>query len=336
MSLIIPYFIHHRGCPHRCLFCNQAGIAGRNTHESKDHADDLRRTIETWLSRSPGHDSVQVAFFGGSFTCIGEGAQKRLLEAVAPYIKTGRVDSIRLSTRPDCLSEEQCDFLASYGVKTVEIGAQSLHDGVLERVSRGHSAADIEFSVRLLKAKGFETGVQLMIGLPGETTRSFLVGVGRVLVLAPDLVRIYPTLVLKRTALADAHEQAFWRPVSLERAVNLAATARERLMAGGIKVIRMGLQPSANLEQQLIAGPYHPAFGELVISRSWYRIVRGLLVKAGRGKTVELRISARDCSAVTGDRRHNMKRFEHLAGAAALKLVIDHRIERGHYRYAVC
>ena len=335
MSLIIPYFIHHRGCPHRCLFCNQVGIAGRNEHESGDCARALQQTIETWLQRSPGHDTVQVAFFGGSFTCIDEALQKRLLESVAHYIKTGQVDSIRLSTRPDCLSEEICDFLGSSGVKTIEIGAQSMHDQVLERALRGHTVADIEHSVRLLQSKQFETGMQLMVGLPGETTRSFLDGVRAAVKLAPDLVRIYPTLVLHLTELADVYARTDWRPLSLERTISLTATARQLFMERGIKVIRMGLQPSNDLERQLIAGPYHPAFGELVISRSWYRKIRRMLVQAGQDKTVELTISDKDYSAVIGDKRTNMKRFENLAGAAALTLECDRTMQRGHYRYAV-
>ena len=335
MSLIIPYFIHHRGCPHRCLFCNQVSIAGRNRHDSHDCANDLQRTIETWLARSPGYDDVQVAFFGGSFTCIDEALQKTLLEAAAPYIKDGRIRSIRMSTRPDCLSEEICHFLVSHGVKTVEIGAQSMHDQVLERALRGHTVTDIEQSVRLLKSQQFETGVQLMVGLPGETTRSFLNGVRDVVKLAPDLVRIYPVLVLKQTELADVYRNTAWQPLSLDRAVSLAATARELFLEHGIKVIRMGLQPSKELEEQLIAGPYHPAFGELVISRSWYRKIRRILVTAGRDKTVQLTISEKDYSAVIGDKRQNKKRFEHLADGAALRIKLDRTMKRGHYRHAV-
>lgn len=335
MSLIIPYFIHHRGCPHRCLFCNQLSIAGRNQRDSHDCADDLQQTIEMWLARSPGHDTVQVAFFGGSFTCIDELLQKTLLEATAPYIKAGQVGSIRMSTRPDCLSTEMCDFLVTHGVKTIEIGAQSMHDRVLERALRGHTVDDIKRSVQLLKSKQFETGVQLMVGLPGETTRSFLDGVRDVVKLAPDLVRIYPTLVLKQTELSDVYHETSWHPLSLDRAVSLTATARELLLEAGIRVIRMGLQPSSDLEEQLIAGPYHPAFGELVISRSWYRTIRRILVRAGPGKAVELAISDKDISAVIGDKRQNMKRFKDLSNGADLKIKLDRIIPRGSYRHVV-
>jgi len=335
VALIIPYFIHHQGCPHRCLFCNQVGIAGRNRYDSTDHAEDLKQTIQTWLNRSPGRDAVQVAFFGGSFTCLEETLQRTLLETVRPFLHSGQVGSIRLSTRPDCISDEICELLQSCGVKTVEIGAQSLHDRVLDQAQRGHTAADIEESVLLLKARGFETGVQLMVGLPGETTRSFLDGIRQVTALGPDLVRLYPTLVLKHTELADLHDRTSWEPLSLDRAVGLTARARELFLANGITVIRMGLQPSAELETQIVAGPYHPAFGELVMSRSWYKKIRKILVEAGAGKTVELTISDRDYSSVIGDKRQNLSRLKCLTGAAALSIIRDRSMRRGDFRFAV-
>jgi len=335
MPLIIPYFIHHRGCPHRCMFCNQIGIAGCNEHESSDPSVDLQQTVDEWLARSPGHDTVQVAFFGGSFTCIEETLQRTLLESVAPYLESGRVDSIRMSTRPDCLSMEVCEYLKFYGVRTVEVGAQSMSDPVLERAERGHTVADIERGVGLLKACGFETGMQLMIGLPGETTRSFLDGVRAAADLGPDLVRLYPTLILGHTGLADFYRKTSWQPLSLERAVGLTATAREHFLERGVRVIRMGLQPSLDLEQQIIAGPYHPAYGELVMSRIWYRRIRRILAQTGRYETVELTISERDHSALLGDKRQNMKRFENLSSAAGLKLVLDRTMERGEFRWRV-
>ena len=335
MSLIIPYFIHHRGCPHRCLFCNQLGIAGANQEESPDPVADLGLTIERWLARSKQHSKVQVAFFGGSFTCLDEEQQFKLLGGVAPHIKSGRVDSIRLSTRPDCLSEEIVDFLISAGVSTVEIGAQSMNDEVLQQAGRGHTGAEVETAVHLLADKGVETGIQLMAGLPGETTRSFMDGVRTVVNLAPHLVRLYPTLVLEHTELASLYRQSSWRPLSLERAVSLIARARNLLVDNQIRVIRMGLQPTAELEKQLIAGPYHPAFGELVNSRCWYQNIRPLLVKAGRGRVVRLSVADRDYSALVGHRRGNLNRFENLANAARLQVETDASLERGHYRYTV-
>ncbi len=333
--LIIPYFIHHQGCPHRCLFCDQFSIGATHHRESADTVNDLAGTIEQWLARSAPHDEIQVAFYGGSFTCLDETLQFQLLQAVAPYIYEKRVDSIRLSTRPDCVTEPICDFLLCSGVSTVEIGAQSMHDGVLEQNGRGHTAADIELAAQLLAARGLRVGIQLMAGLPGETTRSFMEGVKRVVGLAPDLVRIYPTLVLNGTALADLFRNTDWKPLSLERAVILAGRAREIFAANDISVVRMGLQPSAELERQILAGPYHPAFGELVLSRMWYRRIRKLLLEAGSGGVLKLLIAEKDYSAFAGQKKHNLKRLQRLPGGARLTVKTDPALRQGEYRHAI-
>ncbi|MBT8345931.1 MAG: radical SAM protein [Desulfofustis sp.] len=335
MSLIIPFFIHHRGCPHRCLFCNQAGIAGPNRENSDDPVKDLGRTIDRWLERSPQREEVQVAFYGGSFTCLDEDVQVGLLQRVNPYMKKGLVRSIRLSTRPDCITDEIADFLITAGVRTVEIGAQSMNNKVLQKAGRGHTAEQVINAIQLLGVRGMETGIQLMAGLPGESTRSFLDGVRTVIGLSPDLVRLYPTLVMEHTELAELYLHSDWRPLSLERAVSLIARAWTMLDEHRIRVIRMGLQPTAELEKQLIAGPYHPAFGELVKSRCWYRKIRSLLVRAGRDKTLRLTINDRDYSALAGQRRENLERLEKLAHGARLEVDVDASVERGHYRYIV-
>jgi histone acetyltransferase (RNA polymerase elongator complex component) len=333
--LIIPYFIHHQGCPHRCLFCNQFSISGAQRQESAGTVSDLTGTIEDWLARSAHHDEIQVAFYGGSFTCLDEALQFELLQAVAPYIEAKRVNSIRLSTRPDCVTEALGDFLLCSGVSTVEIGAQSMRDEVLERSGRGHTVADIERAAKLLAGRGLRVGIQLMAGLPGETTRSFMEGIRRVVQLAPDLVRIYPTVVLNGTALADLYRRAGWKPLSLERAVILTGRARDLFAANNISVARMGLQPSTELEQQLLAGPYHPAFGELVLSRMWYRRVRKLLLQAGTGTVLKLSISERDYSAFAGLKKHNLKRLRRVAGGARLLVEIDPALRRGDYRQTI-
>jgi histone acetyltransferase (RNA polymerase elongator complex component) len=174
-----------------------------------------------------------------------------------------------------------------------------------------------------------------MAGLPGESTRSFLDGVRSVIGLSPHLVRLYPTLVLKHTELAQLYHNSDWRPLSLERAVSLIARAWTMFDDQRIRVIRMGLQPTAELETQLIAGPYHPAFGELVRSRCWYRKIRPLLVSAGRERTLRLAINDRDHSALAGRKRENLKRLESLVNGARLQVEIDASVERGDYRYSV-
>jgi histone acetyltransferase (RNA polymerase elongator complex component) len=189
--------------------------------------------------------------------------------------------------------------------------------------------------VALLQAAGMEVGVQLMPGLPLETTGSFLRTVREVITLAPSFVRLYPVLVVEHAGLAVLYRRGEYRPLSMNRALALSCRAKVLLMAAGIRVVRIGLQPSASLERELVAGPYHPAFGELVAARIWFKKIRPLLAGCPAGKRVELRISPRDLSAVMGMKRANMRRFEGLGLASRLEIQTDNEIQRGTFVYAV-
>ncbi len=171
MPLVIPIFIPHRGCPHHCLFCNQERISG----VGRDGASplDVAGTIDLWLARSPGRAAAQVAFYGGSFTCLPTGEQVAMLAAAQPYIAAGKVDCIRLSTRPDCIDPAICRLLRESGVGVVELGVQSFNDDVLLENRRGHNGEQCRVAFALLKEAGLRVGLQLMPGLPGETGRSF-------------------------------------------------------------------------------------------------------------------------------------------------------------------
>ncbi len=335
--LIIPFFIQHRGCPHRCLFCDQWTIAGRDRDraDSRDQGGRLRRTIDSWLGYRRRRRVVQLAFFGGSFTCLAEDQRRLLLEAAQPYLRSGEIDSLRVSTRPDCIDDEIVDFLSAYGVRTVELGAQSMNDAVLHRVERGHDVAATERAAGILARRGCTVGLQLMVGLPGETTASFLAGVRRVMELKPAFVRLYPTLVLAGTGLAELSRREQWQPLGLARAVALTGRAHQLLTTAGITVIRMGLQPSPELQSRILAGPYHPAFGELVASRAWYLKARRLLCSAGPGRTVELTISPRDHSAFVGSGKINLKRLGALSESAAVSVRLDGTLARGSFLHAI-
>ncbi len=202
MPLIIPVFIPHQGCPQQCLFCNQVSISGQQATDETD-AELVRQTIEEWLARSHHHNEVQVAFYGGSFTCLVRARQEHLLGAVQPFLQSGKVDSIRLSTRPDCMSETVCELLLEYGVKTVELGVQSFDDRVLQSSRRGHTAWQSVQAIKILQKKKMTLGIQLMPGLPGESTSSFIKTVAQVVKSLPAFVRLYPTLVIRGSGLAS-------------------------------------------------------------------------------------------------------------------------------------
>jgi histone acetyltransferase (RNA polymerase elongator complex component) len=334
MPLVIPIFIPHQGCPQHCLFCNQISISGKYL-QKEDDAVLVRQTITEWLGFSQNHSEVQVAFYGGSFTCLSKERQKILLDAVQPFLKKGDVNSIRLSTRPDCMDDEICDFLLAHGVKTVELGVQSLDDRVLMAAERGHSREDSLQAIRILKEKGLELGIQLMPGLPYENTLSFFATLHGVIECEPDFVRLYPTLVINGSGLAVEYHKGKYRPMSMNRAIALCCLAKERLEQAGIQIMRMGLQASETLEEELVAGPYHPAFGEFVAARLWFKRVRPLLAGCPSGKQIHLRICNRDISAFVGPKRVNMRRLQLLGLEKRLKLTTDKTLKRGTMNYVI-
>lgn len=332
--LVIPLFIPHRGCPHDCLFCNQQEISGTERAGGLDESG-VRRTVDLWLGRKKEGSRVQVAFFGGSFTCLPENEQMQLLSAVQPYIKSGKVDTIRLSTRPDCIDYEVCTRLRDNNVGVVEVGAQSMSDEVLRRSFRGHSAEQIRMALHLLKDSDMEVGLQLMPGLPGETSTSFLKTIDEVIDLAPDFVRIYPTLVIRNSGLEKLYRANNYLPLSLAKAVAMSARCCRKLNGAGIRVVRMGLQPSASLEKSLVAGPYHPSFGELVQSRLWLQRIRKRLAQLLPNQRLSIHICHKDMSAVVGMRKQNTKRLEELGFSGRYVILPDRNMARGSVRYAV-
>lgn len=316
---IIPIFITHQGCPHRCLFCNQRGITGAPGEEIGPAR--VRETVRDQLAWPRRHSQapVQVAFYGGSFTSLDQGRQERLLLAVAPFLQGGQVREIRISARPDAISPENAAFLARHGVRMVELGAQSLVDQVLVASNRGHSADQVEEAVGCLRRAGLGVGLQLMLGLPADTTCRALVSARRAAALTPDLVRLYPCLVIAGSPLAELHQQGRYHPLSLPRAVALAGRMRSIFQQHNIPVARMGLQPSLSLEKALVAGPYHPAFGELVLSRLLFNKVRAALAaRPGQGRCC-LSLARADESLFRGRNNGNVRRLAALGLLAGVE-----------------
>ncbi|OGQ85453.1 MAG: hypothetical protein A2512_00420 [Deltaproteobacteria bacterium RIFOXYD12_FULL_56_24] len=306
---VIPIFIAHQGCPHQCLFCNQRSITG--AAEGMVTAREVRETILgqlAWPRRHP-EAPVQVAFYGGSFTGLTLARQRELLGAAQPFLAAGQVQELRLSTRPDYVTPEIAGFLRMQGVGIVELGAQSLDDRVLADSGRGHTAAQVRTAVACLKEAGIQVGLQLMLGLPGDCPATALAGGRRAAELEPDLVRLYPCLVVSGSPLAELYRQGRYQPLSLLRAVALAARLRAIFEAHRIPVVRMGLQPSASLEKAVLAGPYHPAFGELVLSRLFFKQVRAVLFARSSGQSHRLSLAKADESIYRGRGNGNVKRL---------------------------
>ena len=261
---IIPIFIPHAGCPHQCVFCNQKTISGQKTAAVKGAKEQINKWLE-WVKPSLENEA---AFYGGSFTGLDLALQKELLALTDELLDRKVIGSVRLSTRPDYIDEERLELLRAHGIKLVELGVQSLDDSVLQKAERGHTAQQVAEAVALLKSYGFKVGVQLMVGMPGQDFASVKATVEQVLALQPDIARIYPLLVIKGTPLAKSYVAGEFEPLTLEEAVRQAAYVYQNLSEAGVKIIRVGLQPDDELcaEGNILAGPFHPAMGELVQS----------------------------------------------------------------------
>ena len=302
--LIIPIFLPNLGCRERCLFCNQ-----KISSEGLLSPSSVRNFIEASLNKFPSEKKFrekQIAFYGGSFTAIHRDDQVCYLKEVQPFLASGLIDSIRISTRPDALDEGTLSLLKEYGVKTVEVGVQSMIDEVLLLARRGHSAADTVDAVSRLQDKKFEVGLQLMIGLPGDTCNRFLQTLDRVIELQSDFLRIHPTLVLKGAALENLWRAGEYSPLSLEEAIQWLKKGILKLENSSIRVARIGLQPTKDLERDYLAGPYHPALHQLVDSDIFFDMATSLLQVYQKNGQVLFLCHPKEISNLRGQKNENI------------------------------
>ena len=321
---IIPIFIPHLGCPHRCVFCQQYRITGSEKPPSPAAVAGM---IESGLQKTgaSGPEPVEVAFYGGSFTSLPVQVIEGYLKAVQPYLATGKVASIRVSTRPDAISVEVLRLLIEHGVTTVELGVQSLDPEVLACAERGYRGRQVWEAAGLIRKHGLALGIQLMIGLPKDTREKDLATTRDVIKMKPLMVRIYPTLVLKGTRLHQMWEQGLYSPLSIEEAVDITADMFIMLEAEGIKVIRMGLQPTSDLNSPdtLLAGPFHPSFGELVASEVFFRqVLTAWRLWSEKPETEDFGVfvNEKDLSKMVGQNRSNRERLKRGLGVNRLRI----------------
>jgi histone acetyltransferase (RNA polymerase elongator complex component) len=324
--IIIPIFVPHKGCPHDCIFCNQKKISGQLEEMT---AEKVPQIIEAHLATIRPGSAVEVAFYGGSFTAIDKTAQESFLKAASPYLADGRVSEIRLSTRPDHIEDEILDLLKKYGVKTIELGVQSLDESVLNASSRGHDASCVRKAAALIREKGFRLGIQTMTGLPGDSREKCLETAKEVVSLSPEMVRIYPVLVIKGTELERLYNEGLYRPQTLDEAVGLCAELLEIYESNGINVIRIGLQPTESIrsgpESEVAAGPMHPAFRQLVESRRILLKLETEIAAQGLVGTKELiiRTGSSNISNVTGQKRSNVEYLKQRFGIRLIRVLSE-------------
>lgn len=267
---IIPIFIPHLGCPNDCVFCNQRAITARSEAPT---AESVRQTIEEWLGtleprKAEGLETIEVAFYGGSFTGLSIEEQSYYLAVAKDYLDSRRIDAVHLSTRPDYIDRAILDNLRKYGVATIELGVQSFDDDVLKASNRGHDSAAVYKAVDLIKEYGFRLGIQLMIGLPGDSLETCIYSAKEAAKLKPELARLYPTIVLDDTKLLEMYQSGEYQALSREEAVLRTKEMYRILDNAGIFIMRIGLKSTDIIGSggAVNGGTYHPAFRQLVES----------------------------------------------------------------------
>lgn len=314
---IIPIFVPHLGCPNDCIFCNQKSISGQQKMITKE---DVKKTIEFYLENIRDKQAKkEVAFFGGSFTGVEKEKQEELLKTAYEYIKSGEINSIRVSTRPDYIDKQRLKLLKKYKVETIELGVQSANDYILKRSNRGHNFEDVKRASRLIRWNGFKLGHQMMIGLP-ESTRIDEINTAKELIkLKPKMVRIYPVLVIKNTKLEKEYLEEKYTPLTVVQAVEISKELVKMFNKKGIEIIRIGLQNTDTITDpdeegsEVVAGPYHPAFRQLVESGLWYDAIVEKIKKLNvKVKKVQVTVNPQDANNVIGHKKENLEKLKEM------------------------
>jgi len=327
---ILPLFIPHAGCVHACVFCDQRRISGENKPAS---ADDVRavvmsaikafeKTCATHEGQNKTSQSIELALYGGSFTALPEAMQNELLDAAHPLLKLGAQCSIRISTRPDYIDTKTVQRLKSYGVNTIELGAQSMCDDVLSASLRGHNAADVVAACDVIKSAGLSLILQMMTGLPGDTHEKSLYTAGKIAELKPAGVRIYPSVIIRGTKLHEMWQSGEYTEHTVHDAVELCAKICIIFENANIPIIRLGLNPTDELSAgSAVAGAYHPALGELVYSKVLYNKVSNMLYGIPPGSSIEIIVGKGMTSKMAGHRRENILALKKNHSLNAIKIV---------------
>lgn len=314
---IIPIFVPHLGCPNDCIFCNQKSISGQMKQVTEE---EVEKTIQEFLNSFKDENLyTEIAFFGGSFTGIDIELQEKLLKIAYKYVKEKKVDGIRVSTRPDYIDKNELKLLKKYGVKTIELGVQSANDYILKRAKRGHTFEDVKKASKLIRRHGFTLGHQMMVGLPDSTWIDEMNTAKELAKLKPKIIRIYPVLVIKRTELETEFAKGEYHPITLEQAVERCKELYYFFDKKKITVIRMGLQNTdiisnpENVSSEVVAGPYHEAFGQLVEDSIWYDKILTAIKKVNtKVAEIEIEVNPENINNVIGHKKENIQKLKEL------------------------
>lgn len=315
----ISVFVPHVGCHNMCSFCNQHSISGSKIIPT---GDDVREICRKALDEVPDRNNTEIAFFGGSFTAIDRDYMTELLSAASEFVGDGGFSGIRISTRPDRIDEEILATLKNYGVTAIELGAQSMSDEVLSANNRGHTSDDVRKASALIKSYGFELGLQMMVGLYKSTEALEYLTMSEIIALHPDTARIYPTVVIEGTALAELYQSGKYELYDFDKAVGICSGIMYMFEFAGIKVIRVGLHASDEVDGKAIAGFYHPAFRELCEGEIFRKAIDNAL--SGKRGKYEIGVSRNSVSKAIGQNKRNIAYFASIG--KNIKIIPDDRL----------
>lgn len=322
----VAFFVPMVGCPHRCSFCDQNSITGESSIPTPEEVD---KTLKKAARELHGFsEKSEIAFFGGSFTMIPRELMESLLAPAKKWIDRKAFSGIRISTRPDAINEEILSLLKEYGVTSIELGAQSCNNAVLEKNRRGHTFEDTQKAAELIRNAGFSLGLQMMTGMPGSTKQDDVLTAARFAALKPDTMRIYPTLVLKNTLMAKWFEDGEYIPQTVDEAAAECAELLDVFELYKINVIRLGLHAEGSLEENLVAGPYHPAFREICESIRFRKKIAPMLGRLPKGSYV-LKVAPSEVSKCSGQHRSNIEHWQSLG--YNMKVTPDKNLKPGDF-----
>jgi histone acetyltransferase (RNA polymerase elongator complex component) len=318
--LIFPLFIPHIGCPQTCIYCDQYQISGIKRLDWNS----IFPSIRNFCHLHP-QEEKEIAFYGGSFTCLPQQAQKELYDRVAPFLD--KKTYLRYSTRPDGISTDILQESFKRGVRTIELGIQDFSDHVLVKSQRGYDRKHALWACKLVKASGLKLSVQIMPGLPGYNSLSLAQTIEDTISVQPDYVRIYPTIVIAGTALETMYHNGEYTPLDFETALRDVCLMVDRFEMSGIKVIKIGL--TGMEPTRITAGPYHPSFGEIVRAE---RYIQRIVLK--HDPNLILTISKKDISLLLGHKKEYLTRIKHEFNKSTIKIKISDTVNKGEFLYS--
>ena len=312
---VIPIFVPHLGCSNDYSFCSENSI---NDKQKMLTTEDIKSTIDYFLKNIKDKNAYkEVAFFGGSFTQLDEKLQEDFLKIVYNYLKVNKIDSIRVESRPNYINKKVLKLFKKYKVKTIELGVQSSNNYILNKIESKYTFEDVKKASKLIRWNGFKLGLQMIVGLPDSTKIDDINTAKALIKLKPKMVRIYPVLVVKGSKLEEEYNNGKFQPITLVQAVETCKELVSLFNKKHINIIRIGLQNTEEITdlgveaRQVVAGPYHPAFRQLVESGLWYDAIVEKIKKLNvKVKEVEVTVNPIDADNVIGHKKENVTKLK--------------------------